>query len=262
MFTDTYKDIPDFIQERLESLIDKSDEYHYINHKRRYARTIQVLLDQNPQGKLLELGTSGLLPLSLKTLIPDLDISVTDFDLEKPPLWEKEITMGSEKETYTTYSLDLEKTALPIQDNTYDYVVCCEVLEHMEIDPMFMLSEVNRVLKDGGVLILTTPNVVSSRGIAKMILGVEPYFYMQYHIPGKYHRHNYEYSIHSVVSLLKAAGFDGSSWTEDTFEDPITSTVEKLKAAGFQINHTGDNIFVVAKKIGPVVNRYPKTLYV
>ena len=48
----------------------------------------------------------------------------------------------------------------------------------MEIDPMFMLSEVNRALKDGGKLLVTTPNVLSSRGLYKIIHGVEPYFYM------------------------------------------------------------------------------------
>lgn len=258
MFSNTYEGVPKFIEDCLESLIDKDDEYHNVSHKRRYARTIQVLLDQNPQGKLLELGTSKLLPQCLETLAPDLEISVTDFDLEKPAKWEKKIGNKS----YEAYSLDLEKTPLPIPDSTFDYVICCEVLEHMEVDPMFMLSEINRVTKDGGTLILTTPNIVSSRGITKMLLGIEPYFFMQYHIPGNYHRHNYEYSIHGVVAVLKSAGFDGLVWTEDTFEDPIPETLERLKVAGYDLKHTGDNIFVVAQKKGPVVNRYPKEIYV
>ncbi|MFN9959740.1 MAG: hypothetical protein ACK55I_42190, partial [bacterium] len=76
------------------------------------------------------------------------------------------------------------------------------------------------------------------------------------------HRHNYEYSIHSVVAVLKSAGFDGLVWTEDTFEDPIPETLERLKVAGYDLKHTGDNIFVVAQKKGPVVNRYPKEIYV
>lgn len=257
MFSNTYKDIAPHIKENVDALVDNSDEYHNV-HKRRYLRTIQVLLDQNPQGKLLELGTSKLLPQCLETLAPELEVSVTDFDLEKPLEWHKQIGNKS----YQTFSLDLEKTQLPSPDSTFDYVICSEVIEHMEIDPMFMLSEVNRVMKDGGTLIVTTPNVVSSRGLTKMLAGIEPYFYMQYHIPGNYHRHNYEYSVHSLSRVLQAAGFDGSLWTEDTFEDPITSTVETLQAAGFKIQHTGDNIFVVAKKVSPVVERYPKEIYV
>lgn len=258
MFSNPYKNVPEFISNCMDSFIDKDDEYHNISHKRRFARTIQILLDQNPEGKLLELGTSELLPQCLKFLSPELEVSVTDFDLEKPLEWEKQIG----DDTYQAFSLDLEKTPLPIQDSTFDYVICSEVIEHMEVDPMFMLSEANRVLKDEGTLILTTPNVVSSRGLTKMLAGVEPYFYMQYHIPGNYHRHNYEYSVHTLVAVLQSAGFDGSVWTEDTFENPIPETIERLKIAGYDPKNTGDNIFVVAKKKGPVVSRYPKEIYV
>ena len=104
MFSDTYKDIESHIKESVDSLIDNSDEYHNV-HRRRYLRTIQVLLDQNPKGKLLELGTSKLLPQCLETLAPELEISVTDFDLEKPEKWQKKIGNKS----YEAYSLDLEK---------------------------------------------------------------------------------------------------------------------------------------------------------
>lgn len=261
MIKDPYKGAPEFLKDTLESLIDPSDEYH-VGHKRRYVRTIQVLLDQIPSGKLLELGTSNLLPLALRTLAPELEVKVTDFDLSNPLVWEKEVEMGSQKKSYVAYSLDLEKTKLPIPDDHFDYVICSEVLEHMEIDPMFMLSEINRVTKPNGTLILTTPNVISSHGITKMLMGIEPYFFMQYHKPGNYHRHNYEYSVHTLAKVIQAAGFDGSIWTEDTFEEPVFSNIETLKAAGFKIENTGDNIFVIAKKKSPVVDRYPKEIYV
>ena len=261
MVKDEYKGAPEFIRDTLEPLINPKDEYHKV-HKRRFVRTIQVLLDQTPSGTLLELGTSGLLPLSLKTLAPELDVHVTDFDLTKPEVWNKEISMGQESGVFPAYSIDLEKTPLPIPDDTFDYVICSEVIEHMEIDPMFMLSEINRVTKPNGILILTTPNVVSSRGITKMLMGIEPYFYMQYHIPGNYHRHNYEYSVHTISNVVHAAGFDGSTWTEDTFEEPLMHTVEALRSYNFKIENIGDNIFVVAKKKSPLRERFPKEIYV
>ena len=261
MIKDPYKGAPEFINETIEPLIDPSDEYHMV-HKRRFVRTIQVLLDQIPSGKLLELGTSNLLPIALKTLAPEVKVSVTDFDLSNSEIWEKDVKMGSNTKSCIAYSVDLEKTKLPVPDETFDYVICSEVIEHMEIDPMFMLSEVNRVTKPGGILILTTPNVASSHGITKMLMGLEPYFYMQYQKPGKYHRHNYEYSVHTLAKVIQAAGFDGSIWTEDTFEEPYMHVVDNLRASRFKIENIGDNIFVVAKKIGPVVDRYPKEIYV
>jgi len=51
---------------------------------------------------------------------------------------------------------------LPSPDKSFDVVVSVEGIEHLE-NPHSFLREVNRVLKDDGRLILTTPNIVSLR---------------------------------------------------------------------------------------------------
>ncbi len=48
-----------------------------------------------------------------------------------------------------------------IQDNTFDFVVSFQVIEHIE-DDEFFVRELFRVLKPGGKLILTTPNIKMS----------------------------------------------------------------------------------------------------
>lgn len=50
---------------------------------------------------------------------------------------------------------DMTKSSLP--DSTFDCVVAVEVLEHVERDDLFV-KEVYRVLKPGGVFVMTTPN--------------------------------------------------------------------------------------------------------
>lgn len=45
---------------------------------------------------------------------------------------------------------------LPFESNTFDHVVCCEVIEHLEM-PEKMITEVYRILKPGGIFALTTP---------------------------------------------------------------------------------------------------------
>jgi ubiquinone biosynthesis O-methyltransferase len=53
---------------------------------------------------------------------------------------------------------DAERLAFP--DNSFDVVICSEVLEHL-LDPQHALTEIRRVLKHNGTCILTTPCAVS-----------------------------------------------------------------------------------------------------
>ncbi len=46
---------------------------------------------------------------------------------------------------------------IPFPDGAYDFVFCIEVLEHVP-NPFGTLAEINRVLKPGGVLVLSVPN--------------------------------------------------------------------------------------------------------
>ena len=48
-------------------------------------------------------------------------------------------------------------TKLPLKDNSFDIILCNHVIEHIKQDQK-ALSELLRVLKKGGTLILGTPN--------------------------------------------------------------------------------------------------------
>ena len=72
------------------------------------------------------------------------------------------------KHGYEVESVDVETSyrfgkildvnnGLPYDENLYDLIWCSEVLEHLK-QPDFVLSEMRRVLKPDGFLILTTPN--------------------------------------------------------------------------------------------------------
>jgi 2-polyprenyl-6-hydroxyphenyl methylase/3-demethylubiquinone-9 3-methyltransferase len=48
---------------------------------------------------------------------------------------------------------------LPFDNADFDYVVCTEVIEHI-VEPQRALRELARVLRPGGMLVITTPNRV------------------------------------------------------------------------------------------------------
>jgi SAM-dependent methyltransferase len=60
---------------------------------------------------------------------------------------------------------------LPFEEASFDYVLCSEAIEHLP-DQLAMLRECARVLRPGGKLFLTTPNLLSLRArLAFMLTG-------------------------------------------------------------------------------------------
>ena len=64
---------------------------------------------------------------------------------------------------------NLNTEALPYPDASFDLVTCTEVIEHLE-HYRAALREMARVLRPGGVLILTTPNVLNLRSRLRYLL--------------------------------------------------------------------------------------------
>lgn len=58
---------------------------------------------------------------------------------------------------------------LPLPDQSFDCIVSTEVIEHLE-NPRAMVRELFRLLRPGGLLVLTTPNQESLRSLACLLL--------------------------------------------------------------------------------------------
>lgn len=65
---------------------------------------------------------------------------------------------------------------LPFPDGDFDYVIAAELIEHLK-NPYVAMKEINRVLKNGGQLILSTPNVLSLKSRLRYLFeGCYEYF--------------------------------------------------------------------------------------
>jgi ubiquinone/menaquinone biosynthesis C-methylase UbiE len=58
--------------------------------------------------------------------------------------------------------------ALPFPDASFDYVTCVEGIEHLE-NPFLCLREFGRVLRPGGTLVITTPNIMSIKSRTRFL---------------------------------------------------------------------------------------------
>jgi SAM-dependent methyltransferase len=81
---------------------------------------------------------------------------VMDVGCQNPRRWlgEGYFTLGYTADTQSDRLGDV--TELPIDDEELDGIVCTEVLEHCA-DPFYAVTEMHRVLKPGGLLLVTSP---------------------------------------------------------------------------------------------------------
>lgn len=116
----------------------------------------------------------------------------------------------------TTVAADLETEHWPIDDGTADAVALTEVIEHLYVDPLHALLEANRVLKPGGVLLISTPNLLSLRNRMNFLRGeiarvIQPPFlaFLQKSRLGHI-GHVRLYASSELQEMLSALGFQSS----------------------------------------------------
>lgn len=54
--------------------------------------------------------------------------------------------------------VDLDVESLPFDDASFDFVFCMEVIEHL-VRPQQALQEIHRILKPGGLFVISVPNI-------------------------------------------------------------------------------------------------------
>ncbi|SHI06831.1 glycosyltransferase [Marivita hallyeonensis] len=148
-------------------------------------------------------------------------------------------------------AVNSERDPWPYPDDSFELVTGMEILEHLALDPYFFFSEANRVLKPGGHILLTTPNIVSHRGVSKMLNGIAPYSFGIF-VPsgGVYGRHNREHGPKDLPDLGQAAGFETVLIrTVDVYDRTIDPKIaEMLVERGDDLTLRGETIFYLAQK--------------
>jgi 2-polyprenyl-3-methyl-5-hydroxy-6-metoxy-1,4-benzoquinol methylase len=196
--------------------------------------------------------------------ICDVGIAYGFFDVVLKSQYQRDITGMDLPQNIQVYC-DLPKAAgipllagelgvkdCPVETETYDLVILGEVLEHMRISPMRALMQLSDMLRPGGYLLLTTPNIACLDNIAKLIVGhniLEEFpddDTKWEHITDSL-VHIREYTMTEVRALLQRSGFvvkrTQYSWSWDRynrylldFEDAtVTNRLQALLRAGISL---------------------------
>ncbi len=238
----------------------------YINtHFRRYVSTLLAIPSApDAAAAAMEVGTYGLFLQAFRDLFGYSKVEGTTF--ENPGDTAKSIQRSfdfdPEGERFTLYDMNLENTQIPVDDQSFDFVLAAEVIEHFSTDPNFFFFEANRILKHGGRLLITTPNVVCSENVFRILWRQVPHRFYFYRKDRSTDRHNLEYGPDLLKLVIENAGLAVERmWSEDSWCERRPDIEELIRNAGFPDSLRGDNLFFLCVKVSEPKERFPDFLY-
>lgn len=243
----------------VESQIKTKEEREYfLIHEARYAyilKQIEKITKQvNKKETKLRVLDVGCFPYHLGKALELMEYDVYGISSAHEPIQSERIKI-----------CNIETDKFPFKDNFFDLVVCTEVLEHLPQSPLLALSEIWRVLMPRGILLLTTPNIARSINRGKMLLGKSVTYPLHQLLENDgggsnlYHRHNREYTLGELTTLLTHVHFSVEtattfvSYTPDrrrVIPDPLWLKAGKIANYILMMMVKGlrDTLFVVGRK--------------
>jgi glycosyltransferase involved in cell wall biosynthesis/SAM-dependent methyltransferase len=263
-------DLPEVEQYLRGWAVDEASRDYLDTHRTRLVRTLEITPAGGPEDRVLEMGAYLQVTPALRNKLGYGEVRGCYYG-PAGRIDHRTVT-SADGETFSCEidHFDAEKDRFPYPDEHFSTVLCCELIEHLFEDPMHLMSEVNRILKPGGHLVLTTPNVAALRGISAILLGYHPGFFHAYINPAAESgevdaRHNREYTAREIHRLLDTSGFAVARLETGEFRDlphpEFGWVTHLLRRYRLETDLRGDGIYALGRKTGPVKERYPGWLY-
>ena len=148
---------------------------------------------------------------------------------------------------------DVDNEPLPYADGFFDIVVFASVIEHL-YNPHHVLAEIARVIGNGGLLLLETPNAIAPGRRLDALLGRNPF--------GPFNRYN---AVSDKAPLVECAVLYTVSEVETALETwfevverryamhdpPVNRLKALLREAAYRINPRFADCFLVVARRNP-----------
>jgi SAM-dependent methyltransferase len=209
MKMDILKMIRDYLSNSIVTPEAKNDLIGYLDEAfNRIVSTLELIPDKK-NGNLLEIGANPYFLTLLIKKYKNYDCFLINYFGETCNISSQKIENMKYGEThiFNFQNINIEKETLPFPDKYFDVVIYGEVLEHLTENPIYSLYNIYRVLKDDGILIISTPNVFRYQNLKKILIDKKISIYDPYSSYGIYGRHNREYSMYEIQDILERTGF-------------------------------------------------------
>lgn len=205
----------------------------------KWHKTVLSFLDKDLSGKkMLEVGCgngdfSNYLAVNNNADILGLDFSTESIKIAN----QKKEVFGAKTSSFMVG--DAQNIDLP--DNSFDIIVSCECLEHIPV-PQKMVSEIFRLLKPGGMVVLTTENYFNAYAYHRVYLqmrgrpfdsgsGVQPLenFFFFWQVSGMFRKAGFRNTktVSGEYVMLLLPGTDPKTFTIDEVRSPLMKKIMK-----------------------------------
>jgi SAM-dependent methyltransferase len=197
-----------------EDASDAAPSHYLAEHRHEYIRTVRDIVRMrppvSPRPRVLEIGAFfGAVCCALSAV----GYRVTAADIPEYIDMPEQVARYA-RHGITTQGLRLEQMRLPFADESFDVVVMCEVLEHLNFNPLPLLKEINRILTPDGLFYLSLPNFARTKNRLTVLRGEAPGqgvgdFYEQLDPahPAISNGHWREYTMPEIRKMLEPLGF-------------------------------------------------------
>jgi SAM-dependent methyltransferase len=198
-------------------------------------RTLRFIADHATGPTIPRVLDIGAQNGSLAFYAKDLGLQVSAVDLD---FYAEKYGRLATKQGIDYRTCDVSTQSLPYPDDSIDFVTYLDIIEHHGFSPKSVLTEIKRVLRPGGYLILSTPNHASLFNRAKLLTGRSVhddihYFFNDCAEHRPYRGHHREYTKDELRKVCESVGFQAKEIVThgESVRAITTAVVQSLRAS-------------------------------